>query len=135
MSLHCWYDTLHASLYRVACPDFDQSLPASVLVEAPEGWVDKMRHGCFIRSRSVSNRFRLLANRFPDHVPTMLNYGMWAHESARNLVQYSQVRGISPGGPMAGLHGQIREDLQIMVDVLAGMTEYFFCMRKRVSTG
>lgn len=117
--LHCWHDQLHCSLYRIALPGFDESAPATYLADAPDGWVDKLRHATYIRASALIHKFSLLRRSFPEHIPESWQFATLAIEATRNVLQYLAIA--HPWGLDPAKHQATLRDFSDMVETVAKM--------------
>ena len=59
--LHVWYEQCMSDLYRIAMPGFPETLPASVLSNAPVGWVQQHQLACVQHAVNIASIFKQVA--------------------------------------------------------------------------
>ncbi|KPM43155.1 hypothetical protein AK830_g3400 [Neonectria ditissima] len=59
--LHVWYEQCMSDLYRIVMPGFPETLPASMLLQAPEGWVHQHQVACVRHASNIASIFETVA--------------------------------------------------------------------------
>ncbi|KAH7137071.1 fungal-specific transcription factor domain-containing protein [Dactylonectria estremocensis] len=52
--LHVWYEQCMSDLYRIVMPGFPETLPASMLLDAPAGWVQQHQSACVRHASNIA---------------------------------------------------------------------------------
>ncbi|WVF67035.1 hypothetical protein IAT40_001778 [Kwoniella sp. CBS 6097] len=100
LTLHCWYDQIHTALYLIAYAGVGyQVCSAEDLASAPSDWVDKVQVALYIRATAITDKIKLVSERFPSFIPSSWQY-RWlvfgsiknqllriAHLKAKNIIQ------------------------------------------------
>jgi hypothetical protein len=55
--LHVWYEQCMSDLYRIVMPGFPETLPESVLLDAPPGWVQQHQLACVRHASNIASIF------------------------------------------------------------------------------
>lgn len=132
LALHCWYDHLHCTLYRISLPGFEDSLSAADLGTAPPDWVNKLRHGTYVRACSIANKFRMLLVHFPAYKVSDWHWGLFGFQTTRTMLRYLEVT--YPHGRPAEVNHEASENLQGIVSVLGNMINTCPSVRPLVSS-
>lgn len=122
--LHVWYHTNIAELTRIAMPGFIESLPGSIVGQAPPGWIQQMRDLCVTHARMTARTLR--------HVASVINMEslvfsdpalpICVYESARVRLQYAFLL------PHELQHAELQElidDVAVMSSFLERMGKYY----------
>ncbi|KAK7415441.1 hypothetical protein QQX98_005892 [Neonectria punicea] len=59
--LHVWYEQCMSDLYRIVMPGFPETLPASMLADAPAGWVQQHQLACVRHASNIASVFETVA--------------------------------------------------------------------------
>lgn len=55
--LHVWFEQCMSDLYRIVMPGFPETLPASMLSNAPAGWVQQHQSACVSHASNIASLF------------------------------------------------------------------------------
>lgn len=55
--LHVWYEQCMSDLYRIVMPGFPETLPTSILSNAPVGWVQQHQAACVRHASNITSIF------------------------------------------------------------------------------
>ncbi|OJJ45073.1 hypothetical protein ASPZODRAFT_17985 [Penicilliopsis zonata CBS 506.65] len=125
--LHVWYDQCLSDLYRVAMPNYPETLPTATLLDAPIGWVEEHQLACVQHARGIAQTFAtvgahvdLLAetdhNHNHDHAFLDTSLPMCVFESVRLQLQWLLMLPVEA-------HPDARAHLRRQVDLLLGQVE------------
>ncbi|KAF7542202.1 hypothetical protein G7Z17_g11793 [Cylindrodendrum hubeiense] len=59
--LHVWYEHCMSDLYRIVMPGFPETLPESMLSQAPAGWVQQHQSACISHAINIASIFETVA--------------------------------------------------------------------------
>lgn len=122
--LHVWYHMNVVELTRIAMPGFVESLPGSIVGQAPPGWMQQMRDVCVSHARMTARTLR--------HVASLVNMDslvfsdpalpICVYESARVRLQYAF---LLPHDLQQAELEELVLDVAVMASFLERMGQYY----------